>query len=582
MAGRIPEAFMQQLLARVDLAELIGERIELKRAGRDFQALCPFHHEKTPSFTVSPSKGFYHCFGCGKHGTAISFLMDYDRASFPEAVEQLARRVGLDVPHEEGGAPAPRPPPDAPLAALATAARCFRDELRKAAPAIAYLKRRGLSGDTAQRFGIGYAPPAWDFLARRFTDAAPALAAGLLKRSEGGRVYDVFRDRVMFPIRDLRGQVIGFGGRTLGDDPAKYLNTPETVLFHKGRNLFGLYEARAATPGMLPQLVVVEGYMDAVMLSQHGLTGTVATLGTATTRDHLHLLFKHSQKVVFCFDGDAAGRRAAWRALQQALTEIGPNRECRFVFLPDGQDPDTLVQAEGADAFARRIEHAAAAGEFALAELQARTDVATLDGRARLLQLATPLLVKVRDPALRAVLVGELARHARLPSAELQALVDNPAAAAPSPRRDAAGSRLLRGIMRALVEQPGLARGVDQPQHLLDAPVAGVGALVEALEFFAERPDANAAALAEFWRGTAKAEALLRLAPLPGVDSAAALESEFANGIRRLQLAAQRACARRLAAQIAARDQPSAELAALLAEIQRQLIQQQPSDEGAI
>ncbi|MCI0750139.1 MAG: DNA primase, partial [Nevskiales bacterium] len=348
MAGRIPQSFIQDLLARTDIVQVIGERLQLKKAGKEYTALSPFTNEKTPSFTVSPQKQFYHCFSSGKHGTAITFLMEYERLSFVEAVEDLARRAGLQVPRE-GGAAMPAPVLDGPLEALVTAERFYKAQLKQYPVAIDYLKKRGVSGETARRFGIGYAPDAWDALARQFPNPKHALEAGLLIRKEDGdSCYDRFRNRIMFPIRDTRGRVIGFGGRTLGDDKAKYLNSPETLLFHKGRNLYGLYEARQGT-GSIPHLLVVEGYMDTVMLAQHGILHVVATLGTATTREHLALLFKSTDRVVFCFDGDRAGRAAAWRALEQVLPEIHEGRECRFMFLPEGQDPDTLVQQVGAD-----------------------------------------------------------------------------------------------------------------------------------------------------------------------------------------------------------------------------------------
>ena len=351
MSGRIPEAFIHDLLERTDIVEIIGARIELKRAGREYKARSPFSNEKTPSFFVSPQKQMFFDFSSGKNGTAISFLMEYDRLSFVEAVEELAQRAGLEVPREGGRSD--HVVMDGPLDALAAAQRFYRDQLRSAQPAIEYLKKRGVTGDTAKLFGIGYAPESWDALSSFLKDARHAVDAGLLIERDGGGVYDRFRNRIMFPIRDTRGRVIGFGGRTLGNDPAKYLNSPETPLFHKGRNLYGLYEAKQSSKSNLPYLLVVEGYMDVVMLAQHGIPQAVATLGTATTREHLALLFKSTSKVVFCFDGDRAGRSAAWRALEQALPEVYESRECQFMFLPDGHDPDSLVQQIGQEAFRR-------------------------------------------------------------------------------------------------------------------------------------------------------------------------------------------------------------------------------------
>lgn len=376
----------------------------------------------------------------------------------------------------------------------------------------------------------------------------------------------------MFPIQDSRGRVIAFGGRTLGDDPAKYLNSPETPLFHKGRNLFGLYQARQAASGALPYLLVVEGYMDAVMLAQFGFSNTVATLGTATTREQLLQLFKTAERVVFCFDGDAAGRRAAWRALEQALPELQAGRECRFMFLPEGQDPDTLVQAEGAQGFARRVEAALPLSEFLLGELIRQADPATLDGRARLLERAAPFLAKLREGPLRALLVQELAQRARLPVNECEALLVAPQRRSMPPTPSTtAGSRLVRRLVQLLLERPALAARVEQPEALAEAPMPGVGALIEALEFFAEHPDCSASHLLERWRGTAKAAALERLPAAEGIDDEQAVAAEFAAGVERVQLAARRARLHRLLEQASARDQPSAELTALVREIQRQL-----------
>ena len=365
--GRIPEAFIQDLLARTDIVEVIGSRVELKRAGKEFRGLSPFTHEKTPSFFVNPSKQMFFDFSSGKNGNAIGFLMEYDRLSYVEAIEDLARNAGVEVPRE-GGHKTDRLVLDGPLDAMAAAQRFFREQLRKHQPAIDYLKKRGVSGETAKTFGIGFAPESWDALTHFFQDTKHAVEAGLLIRKDDGGVYDRFRNRVMFPIRDTRGRTIAFGGRTLGNDPAKYLNSPETPLFHKGRNLFGLYEAKQSD-SKLPYLIVVEGYMDVVMLAQHGIQEAVATLGTATTQDHLHLLFKSTSKVVFCFDGDRAGRAAAWRALEQALPEVYEGRECVFMFLPDGHDPDTLVQEIGAEAFRKLIGDALPLSQFLLGEL---------------------------------------------------------------------------------------------------------------------------------------------------------------------------------------------------------------------
>ena len=567
--GRIPQSFIQDLLARADIVEVIGSRLELKRAGREFKALSPFTNEKSPSFFVSPTKQFYHCFSSGKSGNAIGFLMEYDRLSFVEAVEELAGRLGIEVPRE--GGQFERLVLEGPLDALAAAQRFFSEQLRKHQPAIDYLKKRGVSGETAKAFGIGFAPDSWDALAHFFDDPLHAIEAGLLrKKEETGRVFDVFRNRVMFPIRDTRGRVIAFGGRTLADDPAKYLNSPETALFHKGRNLFGLYEAKQSRKSALPYLVVVEGYMDTVMLAQYGIPEVVATLGTATTRDHLALLFKSTSKVVFCFDGDRAGRSAAWRALEQALPEVDERRECQFMFLPDGHDPDTLVQEVGTDAFRQRIEEAQPLSAYLIGELTRQVNLASLDGRAKLAGLAKPHLAKMRDSALKTLLADELARLTRLRREDFGVAAPGaaevavpPTARAPATRPEPGAFRPVKRAMQLLVERPELASTVTGLEALAAADVPGIAALVEAIDFFQENPGAHAGQLHEHWRGTPAAVALERLGKLdPPLDDAG-IEREFSDVISRIRTKALRPRLEALQAQLAVRSLTDAEKAEL-------------------
>ena len=383
MAGLIPQDFIDDLIARADIVEVVGRRVQLKKAGREFKACCPFHDEKTPSFTVSPGKGFYHCFGCGAHGTAIGFLMEYDHMSFVEAIESLAHTMGLEVPRDESDKPARRY--DELFSLLDSVARYWQSCLKDAQAAIDYVKNRGIDGATAKRFGIGYAPDGWSNVLDKFGKSPEAierlLATGLIIRKDNGQHYDRFRDRIMFPIRDSRGRTIGFGGRTLGDGEPKYLNSPETVLFHKGRELYGLYEARQALR-QIDQLVVVEGYMDVVALSRHGIDFSVATLGTATTGEHLNQLFRLTEHVCFAFDGDRAGRKAAWRALENALPQIREGRQVRFVFLPDGHDPDSFVNEKGTDAFMSLLDDGMALSDFLIHELASQVDMETVDGYA--------------------------------------------------------------------------------------------------------------------------------------------------------------------------------------------------------
>lgn len=596
--GLIPQSFIQDLLARTDIVEVVGSRLELKRAGREFKALSPFSHEKTPSFYVSPAKQFFHCFSSGKHGNAIGFLMEYDRLSFIEAVEELAKQAGLEVPREGGSAE--RLVLDGPLDALAAAQRFFRDQLREAPAAIDYLKQRGVNPETAKRFGIGYAPDAWDRLTRFFDDPRHAIAAGLLiERDEErgnarGRCYDRFRNRVMFPIRDTRGRVIAFGGRALGDDPAKYLNSPETPLFHKGRNLFGLYEAKQATRSALAQLIVVEGYMDVVMLSQHGITEVVATLGTATTREHLQLLYKSAPRVVFCFDGDRAGRGAAWRALEQALPEAHGGRECLFMFLPEGQDPDSFVQQVGADEFRARIAQAQTLSGFLLGELAQQVNLGTLDGRARLAALARPYLDKLPEGPLRRLILNELARLTRLRVEDLAGAAAAVAAADDALPELAGGDaaavaalRIARPVRRALqllLERPDLADGVTQLELLAQADVPGLPLLLATIDYFREHPGASAALLVEDRRGTAEGELLQQLGGRSELDRPdlgatlserigdAGIEEEFVDIIARLHRGALEARYQSLLGQSQLRELSSAELAEMLV-LQRELRQ---------
>lgn len=562
--GRIPQSFVLDLLSRADIVEVIGSRLELKRAGREFKALSPFSNEKSPSFFVSPTKQFYHCFSSGKSGNAIGFLMEYDRLTFVEAVEELAGRLGIEVPRE--GGQFERLVLDGPLDALAAAQRFFSEQLRKHQPAIDYLKKRGVSGETAKTFGMGFAPDSWDALSHFFDDPKHAIDAGLLKKKEeSGRVFDVFRNRVMFPIRDARGRVIAFGGRTLADDPAKYLNSPETALFHKGRNLFGLYEAKQSRKSALPHLIVVEGYMDTVMLAQHGIREVVATLGTATTREHLALLFKSTSKVVFCFDGDRAGRSAAWRALEQALPEIDEKRECVFMFLPDGHDPDSLVQEIGEEAFRKRVDEALSLSTFLLGELNKQTNLATLDGRAKLAGLAKPHVAKMKDSPLRSLLVDELSRITRLRREEFGVAASSdseaPARALSAPPLDAGSVRVLKLALQYLVERPDLADQVSELELLAESGLPGISMLVEAVEFFHENPSAHGGQLHEHWRGTPKAAALERLGPLSAALDDAAIEREFTDAINHLRHKAMQSRIDWFKAESAARELGSAELA---------------------
>jgi DNA primase len=558
VSGRIPQHFIDELVARADIVELIGSRVPLKKQGKEYKACCPFHGEKTPSFTVVPDKQFYHCFGCGAHGTALGFLMDHDHLSFIEAVEDLAARVGLDVPREDhGSARTSASPTEGLFAALERAANLYRDELMGSDRAKDYFKSRGLTAETATRFNLGYSPEAWDFVIRAMgqseKDRQTLLQVGLIierERRAGNHAapghYDRFRDRVMFPIRDARGRTIGFGGRVLDKGEPKYLNSPETELFHKGRELYGLYEARQASR-TLTRLLVVEGYMDVVRLHQAGITYAVATLGTATTPEHLSRVFRVCSELIFCFDGDRAGRAAAWRALENSLSQVRDGRQIRFLFLPDGHDPDSLVGEEGREGFEKRLDRAISLSEYFLSHLSSQVDVATVDGRARLAELARPLLERIPESVFRELMADEVAKVVKIDAARLTAAMaregGKPANSPPQEmtRRPQArltsGGRgsLVRQAIRTLVHHPMAATMVRAiPEDLLDIDRPGIPLLVELLNDLQENPCPHTAALLERWRGRPDFEPLAKLAQAEYPVDAAGAARELTDALSQL------------------------------------------------
>ncbi|MDU8428233.1 DNA primase [Pseudomonas syringae pv. actinidifoliorum] len=441
MAGLIPQSFIDDLLNRTDIVDVVSSRVQLKKAGKNYSACCPFHKEKTPSFSVSPDKQFYYCFGCGAGGNALGFIMDHDNLDFPQAVEDLAKAAGMEVPREQGvKGQKPRQPTDSPLYPLLNAASEFYRQALKSHPsrkaAVDYLKGRGLSGEIARDFGLGFAPPGWDNLYKHLSSDSlqqkVMIDAGLLiENAETGKRYDRFRDRVMFPIRDSRGRIIAFGGRVLGDDKPKYLNSPETPVFHKGQELYGLFEARKFNRN-LDEIIVVEGYMDVIALAQQGLRNAVATLGTATSEEHLKRLFRVVPNVLFCFDGDQAGRNAAWRALEAALPNLQDGRRARFLFLPEGEDPDTLVRSEGTDAFKARInQHAQPLADYFFEQLTKESDPRSLEGKAHMATLAAPLIDKVPGANLRILMRQRLSEITGLTGEAVSQLVQSAPADAP-------------------------------------------------------------------------------------------------------------------------------------------------------
>ena len=515
MAGLIPQDFIDDLVARADVVEVIGRRIQLKKAGREFKACCPFHDEKTPSFTVSPNKGFYHCFGCGVHGTAIGFLMDFDHMTFVEAIESLASSMGVEVPRNESDKPARRY--DELFSLMTQVEKRWQEDLRESQTAVDYLKHRGIDGATAQRYGIGFAPDGWSALLDEFGTSDEAierlLATGLIIRKDNGGHYDRFRDRVMFPIRDSRGRCIGFGGRIMGDGEPKYLNSPETLLFHKGRELYGLWEARQALR-QIDRLVVVEGYMDVVALARHGIDFSVATLGTATTDEHLNRVFRLCDDVTFCFDGDRAGRKAAWRALETTLPHIREGRQVRFAFLPDGHDPDSYVNEFDADAFIKVLDDGLALSDYLIGELASQVDLNTVDGKARLAEFAKPLLQKIPAGVYRDLLMGSLANRVGLSAEKLERSIGqgprNAGGRSPATRgtttslgrRIAAFSgkpSVVRRAITLLLNHPEAGAKLDV-EKLEDVGRPGIELLLRLIETVQEDPTITTAGLLERWR----------------------------------------------------------------------------------
>ena len=546
MAGRIPQSFINDLLGRVDIVDVIGQRLTLRKAGRNFQALCPFHNEKTASFSVNPEKQFYYCFGCNATGTALTFLMEHERLDFVAAVESLASTAGVEVPRERG---AERTRDDRPLfEVLAWADRWYQQMLRTHAEGVRakdYLKGRGLTGLVARDFGIGFAPPGWETLVLALGEGQreAAIAAGLLSRTDEGRVLDRFRNRVMFPIRDTRGRIVGFGGRVLDDGQPKYLNSPETPVFHKGRELYGLFDARRAVRNP-ERFILVEGYMDVVALAQAGLATAVAALGTASSQTHFEALFRHAPEVVCCFDGDAAGRNAGWKALNVALQVMKQGRQLKFMFLPDGEDPDSLVRKEGRARFEARIAGSVTATEFLFQRLSQGLDLRQLDARARLGELALPHIEQVPDGVLKELMRHRLAELTELPVQALarRAPPESGTRAAPRGRRSVS---IDERVLTLLVQHPEFLANLDahRSAELLSQPDS---LLVRVVRFVAEQPDTDSAALLAYCAGEPSHDRLVTLAARPSELGRDALESEFRDGVEQILAARARANLRAL------------------------------------
>ena len=602
MAGLIPQSFIDDLLNRTDIVDVVSSRVQMKKAGKNYTACCPFHKEKTPSFSVSPDKQFYYCFGCGAGGNALGFIMDHDNLDFPQAVEELAKAAGMEIPREESGRPhKPRQPTDSPLYPLLTAAAEFYRQALKSHPArkaaVDYLKGRGLTGEIARDFGLGFAPPGWDNLYKHLSSDTlqqkAMIDAGLLvENAETGKRYDRFRDRVMFPIRDSRGRIIAFGGRVLGDDKPKYLNSPETPVFHKGQELYGLFEARKFNRS-LDEIIVVEGYMDVIALAQQGLRNAVATLGTATSEEHMKRLFRVVPSVLFCFDGDQAGRNAAWRALEATLPCLQDGRRARFLFLPEGEDPDTLVRSEGTDAFKARInQHAQPLADYFFQQLTEEADPRSLEGKAHMATLAAPLIDKVPGANLRTLMrqrlseitgltsetVSQLAQKAPAPpqpaydpGIDYDAMPDysdfqQPDAYVPqqewTPKKPGAGGKKWenkpwdkkgkRGgereqawipvgvepptltALRTLLHHPQLAKKVEDAGHFAAEDQTNNQLLIALVEAVQKNPKLSSIQLLSRWHGTEQGRLLQRLLEKEWLIDADNLEQQFFDTITSL------------------------------------------------
>ncbi|MGH8031758.1 MAG: DNA primase [Luteimonas sp.] len=520
--ARLSDAFIDDLLARTDIVEVINARVPLKRQGKEYSARCPFHDERSPSFTVSPGKQFYHCFGCGAHGTAVSFLMNYDRLEFLDAVDELAKRAGIEVPRETRQRNE-NSDVRALYDAMAASSQFFQRQLAASDAARAYLDRRAVDDATRARFAIGYAPEGYSALKDTLGSDPRRLnlleRGGLLSKNDKNHSYDKFRHRVIFPIHDRRGRVIAFGGRVLSaEDSPKYLNSPETELFHKGRELYGLWQVRQANQS-IDRLIVVEGYMDVVALFQHGVTQAVATLGTATTPDHAELLFRNAPDVYFCFDGDNAGRKAAVKAMQSVLPRMKDARQAWFLFLPDGEDPDSIVRSEGAAGFDARLRAATPLSQFLFDTLASDVNLGTLDGKARLAERAKPMLAQIPDGAFGDLmhqrlteLTGVGARSAA-PDTHVPTHRVRSAAVSSAPRRS-----LVRGAIALLLQRPALALELPPPYRFVALRQPGVDLLTELIALVSARPDITTGALLEHFDGREEATALQKLAsqPMPG------------------------------------------------------------------
>lgn len=556
MAGKIPRDFIDDLLSRTDVVDIVDSRVKLKKAGKNYQACCPFHNEKTPSFTVSQDKQFYHCFGCGAHGNAISFMMEFDRLEFVEAIEELAKFHGLDVPREQGGPPAMSQAKKQQLeddhTLMEQVARYFQHQLRShpnSQKAISYLKGRGLSGDVVKQWEVGYAPSEWDGVLSTFGTTNERIRQlidlKLVNQNDSGKQYDFFRDRIMFPIRDRRGRVVGFGGRVLENDSGpKYLNSPETRIFHKGQELYGYYQVRQSNRH-LDKIMVVEGYMDVVALSQFDINIATAALGTATTPDHLNLLMRSTNHIVCCYDGDNAGRQAAWRALENALPALKDGTKLTFLFLPDGEDPDTMVRKVGADSLLSMLnDDALPLSRFFFETLLKEHEVGTPEGKLALKAAAQPLIDTVLGDNQRAMLAEELAKHTgeydrfRLQQDIAQANQKSSRPGGTSTRHAVQKTRLspVRTLVRLLLDSPSLAGRCEEvmPALLANSGIAGITLLSDIHQYCLNNRQATTAQLIENFRDHPHSSAIAKLLQQEHLVNEADEERVFTDSFARL------------------------------------------------
>ncbi len=558
-SGRIPREFIDDLLTRADIVDVINARVPLKKKGREFTACCPFHNEKTPSFTVSPNKQFYHCFGCGVHGSAISFLMEYEHLDFVEAIESLADSMGVPVPREAGGKAAPSEAQRRHSKDLYTllddANQYYQLQLKGSQAAIEYLKGRELGSEISKQFNIGYSLNGWDHLLKHFkglyTDKQ-LVDAGLVIQKDDGKMYDRYRDRIMFPIRNRKGQVIGFGGRVLGDELPKYINSPETTVFHKGRELYGLYEARINTQ-KLDRIIVVEGYMDVIALAQFGVSYAVATLGTATTEEHIKQLFRAVPEIIFCFDGDRAGKEAAWRALENAMPVMQDGKEIRFLFLPDGEDPDTQIRKIGKEAFEANYQQADSLTAYFVESLHSRFNITSDEGKARFLKEAAKLLTKMPDTLIKDQLVQRLSDMTNVDKKVLlhrEILSNNTENSAFSRELKSNYSRLshrsvrqtpVRYAISLLLSEPSLVKLIENIEEIALSKLPGSDLLTTLVEAIQEHPDIKPVALLDRWRDTEFEVPLIQLMKWqPESDDMAILSDEFRDCLLQIRKQAQK------------------------------------------